>query len=58
MKRGDLIKTSSKRISGWNTDIQLILQVDIERYSLVILDGDKIRRISIHLKDELFQVLE
>jgi len=54
MKPGDMILTNKNRVFVWNTDVHLILRV--EGGLLSVLDGNKVRKISILLKGDAFEV--
>ena len=56
MKPGDMILTNKNRVFGWNADVHLILKV--EGGWLSVLDGNKVRKISILLKGDVFEVLQ
>jgi hypothetical protein len=56
MKPGDMILTNKNRVFGWNADVHLILKV--EGGLLSVLDGNKVRKISILLEGDAFEVLQ
>lgn len=55
MKSGDVIVMNMGRVFNWNTHVNVVLKV--EGKALWVLDGNTVRKISVLLEGDCFEVI-